>query len=84
MNCGSAIRYFQQHAGRVIDIRGIPEAETLPGVKQISFVHGVGEKISDITDSGSRMGFVITQGIDPFDAEKKALCCMEKIRIQIK
>ena len=84
LNCGSAIRYFQQHAGRVIDIRGIPEAETLPGVKQISFVHGVGEKISDITDSGSRMGFVITQGIDPFDAEKKALCCMEKIRIQIK
>lgn len=52
----------------VKSIEGIEEAEKMPGVKQISIVHGIGETITDITDSGSRMGFVIAQGTDADDA----------------
>lgn len=59
---GSAIRYFKQHAGVVKSISGIEKAMEVPGVKQISIVHGVGEEITDVIDSGSRMGFVIAQG----------------------
>lgn len=58
---GSAIRYFQQHAGVVKSIDGIAEAEKFDGVKQISIVHGVGETITEIDSSGARMGFVIAQ-----------------------
>ena len=64
IHCGSAIRYFHQHAGVIKDIQGIDEAKQIEGIKQISIVHGIGEKITDITDSGSRLGFVIAQGTD--------------------
>lgn len=79
LHCGSAIRYFQQHAGVVERIEGLQDAENMPGVKQVSIVHGVGEKITDITDSGSRMGFVIAQGSDADDAAakcEKAIICI--------
>lgn len=58
---GSAIRYFQQHPGVVKKIEGIEEAKKTSGVKQISIVHGVGETVTEINSSGSRMGFVIAQ-----------------------
>ena len=80
--CGSAIRYFRQHAGIVKKIEGIEKAKMMPGVKQISIVHGVGETITDITDSGSRMGFVITQGTDADDAAEKCEMAMNRISVE--
>ena len=82
LRCGSAIRYFHQDPGVIRNILGIEEAKTLPGVKQISIVHGVGEKITEITDSGSRMGFVIAQGKDANDAAQKCEEALSKIRIE--
>ena len=83
LHCGSAIRYFKQHAGVVKSIDGIEEAKTMPGVKQISIVHGVGETITDITDSGSRMGFVIVQGRNADDAAEKAEKTTEMIKVEV-
>ncbi len=83
INCGSAIRYFRQHAGIVKKIEGIEAAEKMPGVKQVSVVHGVGERITDIVDSGSRMGFVVVQGSDADDAEKKCETARETIKVEI-
>lgn len=82
INCGSAIRYFHQHAGIVKSIKGIEDAEKMSGVKQISIVHGVGERITEITDSGSRMGFVIAQGTDADDAAEKCETAMQLITIE--
>ena len=75
-NKGSAIRYFQQHAGVVKSIEGIEEAEKVPGVKQISIVHGVGEEVTEVTSSGARMGFVIAQDEN---AEKAVADCYEAL-----
>lgn len=83
LNLGSAIRYFHQHAGIVQRIDGINEAEAMPGVKQISIVHGVGEKITEITDSSSRMGFLIAQGTDADDAAEKCEKALEMIEVEI-
>ena len=83
INCGSAIRYFRQHAGIVKKIEGIEAAGKMPGVKQIAIVHGVGEKITDIVDSGSRMGFVVVQGSDADDAEKRCETARETIKVEI-
>ena len=63
-NKGSAIRYFNQKPGCIKFIDGIEEAKKVPGVKQISIVHGVGESITEVTSSGSRIGFVIAQDMD--------------------
>ena len=83
LHCGSAIRYLNQHAGVVKSIEGIDEVEKIPGVKQVSIVHGIGETITDITDSGSRMGFVITQGKDAGEAAYIANTSVQIIKVVI-
>lgn len=80
---GSAIRYFKQHAGVVKRIDGVEEAKMMPGVKKVSIVHGIGETITNITDSGSRMGFVIARGTDADDAERKCQAALDKIKVDI-
>lgn len=76
----SAIRYFKQHEGEIKEISGIEDAKKVEGVKQISIVHSVGEKITDVIDSGSRMGFVISQA----DKVQTAVECCNKALEQIK
>lgn len=79
---GSAIRYFKQHAGVIEKIDGLEEAEKLPGVVQVSVVHGVGEEVTEITNSGSRMGFVIAQGENAEEASNKVENALERIRVE--
>lgn len=57
----AAIRYFEQHAGVINIIEGLEKARSVKGVQQLIVVHGVGERITDVDSSGSRMGFVISQ-----------------------
>ena len=82
INRGSAIRYFHQCAGVIKNICGLDEAKQIPGIKQISVVHGIGERITEITDSGSRMGFVIAQGKDAEDAARICEEALSKIKIE--
>ena len=81
---GSAIRYFEQHAGVIDSIEGIDKAEEIDGVQQISIVHGVGEKVTEINSSGERMGFVIAQDVDVDAAIKDCLAALTKINVIIK
>ena len=77
---GSAIRYFEQHEGIIKKITGIDEAKQMTGIKQISIVHGIGEKITEVMSSGERMGFVIATGntaVNAIDNCNKALKRME-------
>lgn len=76
---GSAIRYFRQRPGVVKRIDGIGEAQSLDGVCQVSVVHGEGETVTNVNNSGARMGFVIAQGADAAQAVavcEKALDCI--------
>ncbi len=60
-NKGAAIRYFKTHNGTIKSISGLPEAKSIPGVKEIFVVHQVGETIGEIGSSTDRVGFVISQ-----------------------
>lgn len=60
-NKGSAIRYLKTESGTIKDIAGVAEAEAIPGVAQVSIVHGIGEQIGEIKSSVDRAGFVIAQ-----------------------
>lgn len=80
---GAAIRYFKQHAGTITSISGIDTAEKMDGVQQVCIVHGFGEQVTEITDSGARMGFVIAQGADACDAEKICDSALSAIKIKI-
>ncbi len=80
---GAAIRYFEQTAGVVKQINGIEDALKIPGVKQISIVHGVGKQITEIENSAARMGFVITQGADADEAGEICNNVMKNIDVEI-
>lgn len=81
---GSAIRYFRQHAGVIKKIDGLEEAEKCPGVVQVSVVRGVGEEVTEITNSGSRMGFVIAQGEDAGDAADKCEVSLNLVKVNVR
>ena len=80
---GSAIRYFSQTPGVVKSITGLENARRLPGVRQISIVHGVGETVEQIRSSSHRLGFAIAQGQDACDAVAACQSAMERIHITI-
>lgn len=82
-NKGAAIRYFEQQAGKVESIEGLDDAEMIEGIKQISIVHGVGEEVTEIISSGSRMGFVIAQDKNAEMAIAKCEKAIGKIHINI-
>lgn len=58
---GSANRYLKTETGIVKEIKGLKDAESLPGVMQVSIVHGVSEQVGEIRSSVDRAGFVIAQ-----------------------
>ena len=80
---GSAIRYFSQSPGMIRSIRGLTEAEAIPGVKQISIVHGVGETVTEINSSGARIGFVIACGETAEEAAQRCQEAMDQVKITI-
>lgn len=55
----------------------------MPGIQQISIVHGVGEEITEITSSGARMGFVIAQDGDAETAIEDCEAALKQIRVLI-
>jgi biotin carboxylase len=82
-NKGSAIRYFDAHDGLIKRIEGISEAEKIDGIKEISIVHSVGEKIGEIGSSTDRVGFVIAQADTADEAVKRCDLAMDRVHIMI-
>lgn len=60
-NKASAIRYFSQSYGKIKTIKGIEEAKKIPGIRQVSIIHGEGETLNGIKSSSDRAGFIIGQ-----------------------
>lgn len=58
---GAAIRYFETPVGVLKSINGLEEARNICGLKEISFVHEIGEAVGEIGSSVDRIGFVIAQ-----------------------
>ncbi len=71
---GSAIRYINPGCGMIKNIIGIDEAKAIPGIVQISIVHGIGEIIGEIKSSADRAGFVIAEA----DTAKAAVAACEQ------
>ena len=83
LHCGSAIRYFDVSFGTIKSIGKVEEAERIPGVKQVTFTMGVGEKSTPIECSNDRIGFVIAQGKNAEEAARICEKAMRSIKIII-
>lgn len=82
-NKGSAIMYLKTDTGVVKEIKGTEEVERIPGIRQVSIVHGVGEQIGEIKSSVDRAGFVIAQADDARKAVALAEEGISKIEFEV-
>ena len=80
---GSAIRYFKTEKGIITNIIEIEDAKKLYGVMQVSIVHGIGEKVSEIKNSIDRIGFVIAQGENAVNAVEICEDALRKIKFEV-
>lgn len=80
---GSAIRYFKTDKGIITNISGVEDTKRLEGVIQVSIVHGIGEKVSEIKNSIDRAGFVIAQGKNAVDAVEICEDALRKIEFEV-
>ena len=63
-------------------IIGVEDANKVPGVVQVSIVHGIGEKVGEIRSSVDRIGFVITNDADPANAIKRSEEALQLIKVK--
>lgn len=80
---GSAIRYFNAPNGKITAITGVDEAKAIDGVREISFVKGIGDMSGDIGSSTDRIGFVIADGVDAEAAVNACEQAIKAIRITV-
>ena len=80
---GSAIKYFSTVEGIIKSINGIGDAKNIPGVKEVDFVHQVGEYANTIKSSVDRIGFVIAQAESAKEALNVCEVAMKKIDIEV-
>jgi len=78
---GSAIRYFETPLGKIKEIEGIEEARRIEGVREVSVVHNVGERIEEIGSSTDRIGFVVAQSDTAEHAIGICECAMKRISV---
>lgn len=81
---GSAIRFFTPHPGKVIEISGIEDAKTFPGITDISVSVNQGDNVTEINSSLDRSGYIIAQGNNALDAIAKCEEAKNKISIVTK
>lgn len=80
---GSAIRYFGEFHGTLQSISGIEKAEQIEGIRQVTFIKRVGDKVGGIESSMNRIGYVIAQADSARDAVETCNRAMNLIKITV-
>ena len=80
---GSAIRYLHSKRGILRRVDGTEAAMSSKGIKEVQIVKNEGAQIEDISASGDRIGFVISQDNDAAAAVKDCEEAMKKITVVI-
>ena len=81
---GAAIRFIIPPIGEVVEILGVQEAKTLPGVKEVEIQCKVGQVVGELENGASRIGYVIAQAETPEDAIDICTQALKLIRIVTK
>jgi len=82
-NKGSAIRYFVTKPGVIKNIENVEEARNIEGVKELSLVYNIGDRVEEIGSSTDRVGFVIAQAETANDAIKICNKAIETVRFSM-
>lgn len=81
---GAAIRYLLPPAGVVEEVTGVEEARAMPGVVRLDLEVERGRLFDGVRSSLDRPGFVIAEGIDAEEAERRAVAAAERVTFRVK
>ena len=56
----------------------------MPGIKNVTIVHDIGDTAKEIRSSNDRTGFVIAEGTDADDAEEKCEKALAEIKVTVR
>lgn len=62
---GSAILFFRTDCGKIQEIKGVEEAQAIPGVQEIAFSKKVGDQSVEWSSGADRAGYVVAQSDTP-------------------
>lgn len=80
---GSAIRYIPSYEGVLKEVANVEEARNVIGVQEISFVKEIGDTLTNIESSTSRIGFVVAQADTVERAVNACYKALDKMKIVI-
>jgi biotin carboxylase len=81
---GAAISYITARPGLVTDISGTDAAAAMLGVVRLEVDVKVGDEVRPIESSLDRPGFVVAEGSDALEAERRASAAARRISIGIR
>ncbi|TYO74479.1 ATP-grasp domain-containing protein [Rossellomorea marisflavi] len=79
----AAIRYIESKNGILKSVKSLKDFNKVDGVKEVKITKKEGEKISNITNSGERIGYVITQADTPEEATELCQRALKSIQLDI-
>jgi len=80
---GAAIRYFEAASGTVVNITGVEEARLLDGVLDVELDVEPGDRVSEVSSSWDRAGFVIAEAATPRAATYVAAEAAARVRVEV-
>ncbi|MEJ3719959.1 ATP-grasp domain-containing protein [Paenibacillus polymyxa] len=78
---GAAVRYFQFTPGVVVSIEGLEKVKSDPNVIWVDFSLETGDSVSDIVDSHSRNGCVVTKCSNVKEAINQAERLVKELKV---
>jgi len=81
---GSAVEYFRSKTGEILNITGVEYANSIEGIKEITFLKKIGDYVENIKNSSDRIGYVISQAENANTAKRNCEEAMKFINIHIK
>lgn len=82
-NKASGIRYFNSHKGRISKIANVDEISEMSNIREVEISKNVGDDITDIVDSNSRIGYVIAEADNRDELEKVFNKVFDRLIIEI-
>ena len=79
---GAAVRFLAPPPGRVRQVSGIDQAQSIAGVIRIADLPEVGDTVRPLASSGDRAGYVLAVGPDLAAAAAAASAAVRELRIE--
>lgn len=84
MNRGSAVRFLSAEPGIVESMEGLSVANSAEGLEAIEVDCKVGDMVSELLSSSTRLGYVVCSGATASEAKERCIRAVDAIKIVVR